>query len=337
MNIHYCGIDLASKTSAICVIDDNGKVLHEIEVPTERKDFEKALIGFTGLRCVMEAGPLSEWVAAQLEEMSHFPVIIDARKAKALISTKKKTDKIDAEKLAKMARTGWYTAVHRKSKEARMMRTWLQARRGLIMTAIAMNCRIRGLLRSHAIRLGEVPASKFTARVRELALDYDKSLWSFLKPLCKIRDDSLKSAELMRKKIEKQAAKCPLCQLMMSVPGIGSLTASSFICTIDDPQRFDRSDQLAAYLGLVPSIRQSGDNTYLGKITKEGDEFLRSMLVEASHVLLSNTKGSFPLKKWGLRLKAKKGYSKAKVAVARKLAMILHQIWLTGQPFDYSR
>lgn len=334
--MNYCGIDLASKTSAICVLTDMGKVLQEIEVSTERNGFEKALFGFAGLRCLMEAAPLSEWAAAQLEEMGHEPIIIDTRKAKALISTKKKTDKIDAAKLAHMARTGWYTEVHRKSKEARMLRTWLQARRGLVITTLAMNSRVRGLLRSHGIRLGEVPDCDFKIRVKQLALGCDKSLWTFLKPLCKTWENSLMEAEDMRKKIDKQAKKDPLCQLLMTAPGVGSLAASSFICTIDDPVRFRRSDQLTAYLGLVPSVRQSGDNIYLGKVTKEGDKFLRSLLVEAAHVLLSNTKGSFPLKEWGLKIKAKKGHSKAKVAVARKLAIILHQIWLTGRPFNYN-
>lgn len=334
--MEYCGIDLASKTSAVCIMTQLGVKILETEFATEREGFETAFFGFAKLRCVMEAGPLAEWVSAQLEEMGHEPVIIDARRAKALISTKKKTDRIDAEKLANLARTGWYNEIHRKSPSARLLRTQLQARRGLVQTAGAMNSRIRGLLRSHGLKLGLVSASEFDAKVKALALGCDKSLWISIKPLCKARTESIKAALAMKKQIEKHAANDPLCQLLMTTPGVGPLVSSSFICTIDDPKRFARSDQVAAYLGLVPSIRQSGDNAYLGRVTKEGDELLRWMLVEAAHVLLTQTKANFRLKQWGLDLSAKKGFSKAKVAVARKLAMILHQLWLTGRPFDLS-
>jgi len=129
----------------------------------------------------------------------------------------------------------------------------------------------------------------------------------------------------------------PLCQLLMSAPGVGPLTASAYVATIDDPHRFRRSEQVGAYVGIVPRIYQSGDTAYLGRITKEGDRLLRWLLVEAAHCLLTHTKKDCTLKRWGLQLQARKGAGKAKVAVARKLAVILHRMWITGEKFDWQR
>jgi len=120
-------------------------------------------------------------------------------------------------------------------------------------------------------------------------------------------------------------------------PGVGPAVATAFVATVDDPRRFRRGDQVAAYLGLVPGVHQSGEVELRSSITKEGDGLLRWLLVEAAHVLLTRTRKSCPLKRWGLRLQARKGAGKARVAVARKLAMILHRIWLTGEPFDWQQ
>lgn len=335
--MNYCGIDLASKASAICVIDNSGDVVAEFEVATDADGFRSGLSRWPGLKCVMEASPLSEWVANELELTGHEAVIIDARKAKAVIQTKKKTDRLDAHNLARMARTGWYTAVHRKSESARMLRSQLQARRGLVETANAMNARIRGLLRSHGIKLGVVAESAFVDRVREVAKARHRALWSLLRPLCKLWREATKEAEALRKRIRAQSRQDALIRQLMTVPGVGPIVATAFVATIDDPRRFSRGDQVAAYLGLVPSVHQSGETEYRGSITKEGDGLLRWLLVEAAHVLLTRTRQSCELKRWGLRLSKKKGHGKARVAVARKLAVLLHRLWLTGESFDGQR
>lgn len=165
----YLGIDLARKMTALCIMNESGEVIREAMVPTEEVDFRVFLKDERGLRCVVEASPLAEWVSRVLEGMGHTVVIIDPRKAKAVIQTKKKTDLLDARNLARMARTGWYTAVHRKSPEARLLRSHLKARDGLLRIVRAMNGQIRGLLRSHGIRLGAVSDKNFPAHVRELA------------------------------------------------------------------------------------------------------------------------------------------------------------------------
>lgn len=150
----YLGIDLASKMTALCLMSETGEVVREVMVPTEEAEFRRFLKNETGYRCVVEG-------------MGQTVVVIDPRKAKAVIQTKKKTDLLDARNLARMARTGWYTAVHRKSPEARLLRPHLKARDGLLRIARAMNSQIRGLLRSHGVRLGAVSETDFPAHVRE--------------------------------------------------------------------------------------------------------------------------------------------------------------------------
>ena len=266
--------------------------------------------------------------------MGHTAKVIDPRKAKGVIRTKKKTDKLDARNLARMSRTGWYTAVHRKSPEARAMRTYLQARQGLLQTALAQGSRIRGLLRAHGIKLGQLPEGAYASKVQQLTRERAPQLWPMLEPLVDLRHQALRSAAQMKRQLARQIAQDPVGQRLLSVPGVGPLTAVAYKATIDQPERFASSNQVGAYVGLVPGVDQSGDRDFHGHITREGDGLLRSYLFEAAHVLLTRRKGTCRLKKWGLKLAAKKGYGKARVAVARKLAVLLHHLWITGQTYS---
>ena len=280
---------------------------------TDEAGLASVLKGRRRMRCLLEAGPLAEWVSKILEGLGHEAVVIDARKAKGVIRTKKKTDRLDARNLARMGRTGWYTAVHRKSVEARATRTFLQARQGLVQTALAQGSRIRGLLRAHGIKLGEVKESQFASQVRQLACEKSPQLWEMLEPLVEVRRAALKASEQMRRRMIRQAAaEGSVARRLMTVPGVGPITATAYVATIDDPKRFRSSEQVAAYLGLVPSVAQSGELEVHGHITKEGDGMLRSYLVEAAHVLLTRKRGTCRLKKWGLKLARKKGHGKAR-------------------------
>ncbi len=328
-----CGIDVAMKSSSICITDGRGVVLLERAVTTDEAGLRGVLGGRRRMHCVLEAGPLAEWLAGVVEGLGHQATAIDPRKAYGVIRTKKKTDRLDARDLAKMSRTGWYTAVHRKSAEARAMRTFLQARQGLVQTALAQGSRVRGLLRAHGIKLGQVKESQFAWEVRRLALEKGKNLWLMLEPLVEVRRQALRGAEQMRRQVVRQAAAEPVSQRLMTVPGIGPLTATAYVATIDDPHRFRLSDQVSAYIGLVPSVEQSGELELHGHITKEGDGLLRGYLVEAAHVLLTRKRGTCRLKRWGLKLAKKKGHGKARVAVARKLAALLHHLWITGTTY----
>lgn len=332
-----CGIDLAMRSSSICMMDGRGGVVAERVVATEESAFRVLFGGRNRMRCVLEASPLAEWAAEVLEGLGHEVIVIDPRKAKGVIATKKKTDKLDARNLAKMGRTGWYTEVHRKSGQARATRTFLQARHGLVQTALAQGARIRGLLRAHGIKVGQVPESQFAARVQRLAGEKNPLLWPMLEPLVAVWRQALESAEQMRRQLIRQAAQAEVPRRLMTVPGVGPIVASAYAATIDDPRRFRSGNQVAAYVGLVPSVVQSGELDVHGHITREGDGLLRGYLVEAAHVLLTRTCRTCALKRWGLKLAKKKGHGKARVAVARKLAALLHHLWITGESFDPTR
>lgn len=278
--------------------------------------------------------PLGGMGGADLEGLGHEAVIIDARRAKAVVCTKKKTDRVNAQELANMARTGWYPAVHRKSEAARGLRTWLTARAGLVETANALNARIGGLLRAHGIKLGKVAEREFERTVHEWVKERAPTLAGVMAPLLALWRQAIEAAEAMRKQIQARAKRDPLCRRLISVPGVGALTVTAYVATIDAPERFAHSEQVGAYLGLVPSVYQSGDTDYRGRITKEGDGLLRWLLVEAAHSLLTHTCRDCALKRWGQRLVEHKGVGKARVAVARKLAVILHLLWET---FDWQR
>jgi transposase len=331
--MEHCGIDLALKSSTVCITDGKGRVLLEQVVATDEAGLGMVLRGRGRLRCLMEASPMAEWVAGVVEGMGHEAVVIDTRKATGVIRTKKKTDRLDARNLATMSRTGWYAAVHRKSPAARQTRTLLQACNGLIETARSQGARIRGLLRAHGVRVGAVPESQYGTAIQRLTLARVPELWPVLEALVKVRRLALEAAVRMKRELEQASRRDPLRSRLMTVAGVGPLTATAYVATIDDPHRFRRSDKVAAYVGLVPSVHQSGELDRHGHITGDGDSLLRSYLFEAANVLLQGKTKNSRLKQWGLKLAKRKGYGKAKVAVARKLAVLLHHLWISGDTF----
>lgn len=267
-----CGIDLASEASAGCIVNEQGTLLREQMVATEARELGKALTGLGRLRCVVEAAPLAEWVAQQLETQGPEVIIIDPRRAKAVIQTKNKTDKLDARNLAKLAQVGWYTAVHRKTPAARLQRTHLQARNGLVETAKAQAARIRGLLRAHGVKVGAVSAGQFVATVQALVAEPVPALTTALEPLLLVYHQAQEGAKTLARHVTKQVKQDPICQRLMHVPGVGPLVAGTSVATLEDPTRFRTSTQVAAYLGLVPRVYQSGAANYHGRISKEGGQ-----------------------------------------------------------------
>lgn len=331
--MNYCGIDLANKTSAICIIDEQGKVLREVMIETESGDVEAALKGHGSLRVIIEASPLAEWVSRIVESGGHEAIIIDPRAAKHLVSSKKKTDARDARTLAQIGRSGWYTEVHRKSAEARTSRSRLQARQALVETRKAIGSTIRGLLRAHGLRLGEVSDGQFSARVRQLVKEQVPLLEQAMEQLLRVWKQSFQGAQLIKQSLQRESRADEVRCRLETVPGVGPLVSTVYQSTIDDPHRFRRAEEVADYTGLAPRIYQSGEVEYRGRITKEGDSLLRWHLVEAAHVLLH--KGpDCALKRWGLKLQKSKGSAKAKVAVARKLAILLWKLWKEGATFE---
>jgi transposase len=330
----YGGIDLGVKSSAFCLINSKGQVVIEDELPTEEYFFERTFGGLDTRRVVVEACSLAEWVCQLLEKLDHQAIIIDARRAKAVVRAKRKTDKIDARKLAQMARTGWYSKVHRKSAPARELRSKHTIRQGLVSIRQKLNNQIRGIFRAHGVRVGQVSEGDFYQHIEQLQSRIPEAVRDGMAVLLRLWDQVSREVRDLTQRLKEEVKQDGLCRYLMSVDGIGPITASTFIATIDDPHRFENGDQVAAYLGLVPRVYQSGEQRYLGRITKEGDRLLRALLVESATVLLTRVKRRNRLKTWGRRIRKKKGFGKARVAVARKLACLLYTMWVSQEAFD---
>jgi transposase len=334
-NKYYAGLDLATKTSRVCVVDDSGKVIKEATLHMTENYLEEFFQKLPCERCIIEAAPLAEHIVKRLSTVSNCEfIIVDPRDAKKAVKRGKKTDKIDAQGLAQLCRTGWYVTVHRKSEAARLMRSHLTARAQLQKTVTAVKSSIRGIFRAHGIQIPAGQERDFYADVvKELA--QHSALKAVIKPLIAVLESTEEQLLVSSKYLKKVAPKDETCELLMSHPGVGPFVSLAYAATIDDPKRFNTGEKVAAYLGLTPSIYQSGDTEYRGRITKDGDANLRWLLVEAAHVILYRCKKDYPIRKWGLMLAEKKGYAKAKVAVARKLAVTLHKMWLTNTEYNF--
>jgi len=338
MNGYYCGLDVSNKSTAVCVVNASGRVVKQLQTSTTERGLREGLKEYKGLRCVVEAGPLAESICNFVEKVGHKIEILDPRRAKAVTSGKRKTDKLDAEKLAQVCRTGWYTRVHRKSGKARGLRSYLTARMQMVKTAGALASTIRGIFRAHGIIIAVGKDGKFEANVLQALKKAEPMLHAAITPLLKAWKGANLCEKQMYRTLNRQVARqSQEIRNLMTVPGVGPATAAAFVATIDTPKRFASSEQVGDYFGLVPSLYQSGEVEIRGRITKHGDELMRFLLVEAATTILSRCKKNFALRQWGLKLQEKKDFGKARVAVARKLACLLHHLWITGKPFDASR
>ena len=271
-----------------------------------------------------------------MESAGHHVEILDVRQAKVITHSKKKTDKLDARKLAQLCRVGWYTVVHRKSGESRNIRTYLTARMELVKSSGALSGCIRGLLRAHGIILAMASKGSFDKAVFAALEGAEELVVKAIEPLLRHWISLQEEEKRMYRELERNVVrKDSRMMLLRTVPGVGPATAAAYVATIDDPERFEREDQVSSYLGLVPSIYQSGSVEIKGRITKHGDSLLRWLLVESATTLLSRTRKDCALKAWGLKLQEKKGFGKARVAVARKLSCLLLRMLKTGEAFDY--
>lgn len=331
--MNYCGIDLASKSSSVCILDPRGRVLREVAVAAEAEDFAKALEGFGRLKVILEASPLAEMAVRMLEELGHEAVIIDARLAKQLMKAKKKTDRRDARTLAEIGRSGWYRPVHRKSADARELRTLSQARQSVGKALRAQASAIRGLLRSQGIRLGKVTEGQFGQAVLDVVRREVPRLEVAMTGMLQVWKVAREEEKRLTREITARSQQDAVTRVLQEVPGVGPMISTLFRATIDDPHRFRNGQEVADYLGLAPSISQSGEVAYRGRITREGDKLMRWHLVEGANSLLTRGRDC-ALKRWGLALEKRKGGAKARVAVARKLAVVLWRLWKDGKRFE---
>jgi len=333
---YYCGIDLASKETMVCILGKNRQVVLEEKISTDEESLKAVLGKYRRLTCIVEASPLAEWICTTVEKLGHKVSIVCARKAKVALASqsKKKTDRRDARALAELCRSGWYEAVHRKSKEAREMRSYMTARKQLVECSTAIASSIRGILRAHGVKLqAGTDERSFEGKVRKASAELPELAKRGIEELLKAFELLHVQQRTLYKELHKHTRDNETTKRLQTIPGVGPATAAAFVATIDDPNRFPNGEKVAAYLGLTPSIYQSGETEYRGRITKTGDKLLRWLLVEAAHILLSRSGTPCDLRTWGLKLQEAKGVGKARVAVARRLAGIMWKMWIEKSEF----
>jgi transposase len=247
-----------------------------------------------------------------------------------------KTDRNDARALAQIMRTGWYRQVHVKAPQCRLWRSLLVTRRTVLNEMRSIENVARAVLREAGLKLGTPGRAKFADRVRELAGD-DVLLMPLLEPLLAILATMLDQLARLTKQVLDIARNEEVCRLLMSAPGVGPITALAFRATIDRPDRFRRSRDVGAHLGLTPARYQSGETDIQGRVSRCGDELARTALYEAAHTLLVRSKKWSSLRAWGMKIAKNRGMARARVAVARKLAVILHRMWSDKTEFRFGK
>ena len=336
---HYAGIDVSLERSSVCVVDATGRIVREAKVASEPEALVR-LFGQLGLpltRVGLEAGPLSQWLHAGLTAAGFEAVLLETRHVKAALSAMVvKTDREDARGIARLLRMGWFRSVYCKSPPAQEVRALLVARKLLQGKLLDVELSIRGILRGFGLKLGEVSRGRFAARVRELATG-QPTLERVAEPMLRARE-ALRSEYLaLHRAVLAIVREDAVCRRLMTVPGVGPLVAVTFTSAIDDPARFRRSRDVGAHFGLTPKRCQSGETDVTGGISKAGDAAVRATLYEAANVMLTRAGKFSTLKRWALEVAKRRGMRRAKVALARKLATVLHRLWVDGSEFRFGR
>jgi transposase len=336
---YFAGLDVSLEETAICIVDDAGHIVREARAASE----PEALVSFFGScgmtmeRVGLEACSLTAWLHAGLSEAGLPAICIETRQAKAAMGAMpNKTDRNDARGIAQIMRTGWYRAVHVKSPACRSWRALLTARRMVLNKRRDVENGIRALLREVGLKVGTPSRRDFPARVRDLAAG-DPVLASLADSLLSVVEVMTREVEALTKRVLDEVKHEPTCRRLMTVPGVGPLTALAFRATIDQPGRFRTSRDVGAHLGLTPRRYQSGETDVQGRISRCGDELARTALYEAAHSLLIRSSKPSALRAWGMAIAKRRGMARARVAVARKLSVILHRMWADGSEFRWGK
>ncbi len=334
----YVGLDVSLQETSVCVVNGAGKVLWKGKCASTPQAIAETLRSKApqAIRIGLESGPLSTWHWHALRDMG-FPVVcLDARQAKAALSMQlNKTDANDAHGLAQVVRTGWFREVEVKCLDSHLTRAQLTARAQLVAMRRDVVNQMRGILKTFGLIIGKVGGAALPGRVRELTAE-NAGVAGLAEALLAVWERLGEQIAVLDRTVLQQARDNPVCRRLMTIPGVGPITAMSFTTAVDDPSRFAKSSSVGAYLGLTPRQYQSGEVDRAGRISKCGDGLTRSYLFEAAGVLLTRVEKWFPLKAWGVRLAKRIGMKKAKVAVARKLAIIMHRMWMDESEFRWS-
>ncbi len=334
----YIGLDVSLASTAICVLGEKGKIATEARVAST----PEAVIAFVralppGNAVIgLEAGPLSQWLHKGMSEAGFESVLMETRQVKAALSAMPiKTDRRDAEGIARLLQMGWFRPVHCKSVSSQEMRALLSSRRSVLDALMNMELSLRGVLRNFGLKLGTVSKNRYEARVRELIAG-NEMLEAAAEPILRARAALRGELAGLEKLVRSLARQDPVCRLLMTMPGVGHVIALTFVSAIDDPERFHRSKDVGPWVGLTPGRNQSGEKDIVGRITKAGDARLRTALYQAATVMLHRA-GPNWLKAWALRLAKQRGNKRATVALARRIGVVLHRMWRDGAEFRYTR
>lgn len=336
--VYHTALDVSLRSVSICVIDDEGTICFEDKVVSEVEEIVTALKRFSPeISSVgFEAGTLTQYLTYGLQAAGFEVICLEARQVNAALSAmRNKTDRNDARGIAQILRSGWYSRVHVKSMESHLIRALLSGRKTVLRKCVDLENEIRGLIRLLGIKLpGSVKHGSFDELVRPIVEEHGLMTHSLI-PLLDARLVLYESYLKLDSQVTAMARKDVICKRLMTVPGVGAITALTFKAGVDDPSRFKRSRTVAAHFGLTPRRFQSGEMDNPGHISRAGDADVRSALYVAAHSLVIRTDTWTYLKVWGLRLSKSKGHRRAVIAVARKLAVILHRIWVDDTDFRY--
>ena len=325
---HYAGIDVSLESSSVCVVDAEGRIIGESKVLSEPDALIAwfAALGTPLERIGLEAGPLSQWLHAAMAKAGLAVELLETRHVRnAFKIMPVKTDKKDARGIAQLMRLGWFRPVHCKSAPAQEVRAMLTARKLLQGKLHDVEMSIRGILRGFGLKVGPTTPKTYAARVTDL-VEGHSTLEVIAASLLKAREVLAEELRGLERRVRALAREDERTKRLMTTPGVGVLVALTFVAAIDDPQRFRSSRAVGPHFGLTPRKYQSGETDYTGRISKIGDTGVRAMLYEAANVMLTHSVKGSDLKTWGLAVARRAGMRKAKVAVARKLSVVLHSM-----------
>ena len=328
----HLGIDVHLKSTEICELSEKGKVLGRARIPTTESGLRIYFGRRRRRRVVMECSGSTPWIFRLLKQLGHDVVVVDPRKIRLIAESTLKCDRVDAEILARLSRfdEALLQPVYQRSYAAQELRTRLKVRQSLVRSRAKLVTTIRGSLRAHGYRLGSCATRSFVARWATLKVE--ASLGQALDPLVETIAELTDRITALERELHAEAKSDELPVRLQEIPGVGPLVALSFVAWVDRPERFATSRAVGASLGLRPILRASGDRVYQGRITRHGDIEMRWLLVQAAHASFLAKRDS-ALKRWSEQLERRVGKAKAAVALARKLAVVMHRMWITGEHY----
>jgi transposase len=335
---YYAGIDVSLECSSVCAVDASGKIVREMKVASEPEALIGCLgsLGFTVERIGLEAGPLSQWLYAAMKGAGLAVELLETRHVRdAFKAMTVKSDRNDARNIAQLMRLGWFRPVHCKSLAAQETRAMLTARTLVQSKLLDVESSLRGILRGFGLKVGRTTSTRFAGRIKELVAGHP-SLAVIAEALLAVHTVLLHEFKGFEKGVRTTARHDARAQLLMTTTGVGAVISLTYATAIDDPARFKSSKQVGAHFGMTPKKHQSGEMDVTGRISKIGDKSVRTALYQAAHIILTRPVKGSALKSWALRLAKRSGMAKAKVALARKLAVIMHRMLVDRKPFNFA-